>query len=74
MSIDEFKQFGPGMYLLFLFLKYATIFFFFISIFSFVNTGLLLSGGQLNSSGTSLLTIDNNFQMNMAKSTLGNVE
>ncbi len=45
VSIEEFKQFGPGMYLLFLFLKYATIFFFFISIFSFVNTGLLLEGG-----------------------------
>jgi hypothetical protein len=73
VSIEEFKQFGPGMYLLFLFLKHATIFFFFISIFSFVNTGLLLSGGQLNSSGTAHLTIDNNFKMNMAKSTLGNV-
>jgi hypothetical protein len=73
VSIEEFKQFGPGMYLLFLFLKHATIFFFFISIFSFVNTGLLLSGGPLNSSGTAHLTIDNNFQMNMARSTLGNV-
>jgi len=42
--IDEFRIFGPGIYLLFKLLKYLTISFGIVSIFSFVNLGLLLSG------------------------------
>lgn len=52
VSIEEFKQFGPGMYLLFLFLKHATIFTFFISLFAFIPLGLLLADGPLQASGT----------------------
>jgi hypothetical protein len=54
------------MYLLFLFLKYSTILFLILTIISFINLAVLIEG---NSFGSKY----DNFQTDMASTTLGNV-
>jgi hypothetical protein len=66
--IDEFKQFGPGIYLLFKLLKYLTVIFGLVSIIAIVLLILLVAENAKH-----LDEINNEFTSGILKITLYNL-